>query len=97
MFEKLSHKTQKKLFMTTFNILIFAILLDILDEALSPVSAILETIDNSGIYHSGNRLRAFFDEASVLATFTFSMLLFHHRFDSEACNRITEKRRTCFA
>ena len=83
MFEKLSHKTQKKLFMTTFNILIFAILLDILDEALSPVSAILETIDNSGIYHSGNRLRAFFDEASVLATFTFSMLLFHHRFDSE--------------
>lgn len=77
-FQKLSKKTKTNLFNVTYYMLIFAVTLDILDEFIPSLKGLLEMVDKSGIYHSGNRLRAFFDEASVLSTFIFSMLLFHY-------------------
>ena len=74
-FIRTSAQFKLKLYNYVFAFLVLGVGLDILDEYFDLLSSLLGHIDQTGSYTINNRIRAFFDEASVLASFCFSLIL----------------------
>ena len=68
-------KKWKLAFNILLNISLFTLFLDVLDDYFYSLESIFDFISQSNVYHTGNRPRAFFDEASVFANWLFGLII----------------------